>query len=128
MTVLFVCTHNAGRSQMAAALFARAAKGKARVLSAGTNPASAVHPVVREALAEIGISLTTQPRLLTLALAQEADVLVTTGCGESCPSLPGVRREDWAIDDPKDQPLERVRAIRDEIADHVAALISSLGL
>jgi arsenate reductase len=128
MTVLFVCTHNAGRSQMAAALFARAAHGKARVLSAGTSPASAVHPVVREALAEIGISLTTRPRLLTPALAQEADVLVTTGCGESCPILPGVRHEDWAIDDPKDQPLERVRAIRDEIADRVAALISSLCL
>jgi arsenate reductase len=128
MTVLFACTHNAGRSQMAAALFVRAAKGKARVLSAGTDPAPAVHPVVRETLAEIGISLTTPPRLLTPALAQEADVLVTMGCGESCPILPGVRREDWAIDDPKDQPVERVRAIRDEIADRVAALISALGL
>ena len=124
-TVLFACTHNAGRSQMAAALFNRAAQGRAQAISAGTNPASTVHAVVREAMAEIGVDLShAQPRLLTEEVARQADLLVTMGCGDECPVVPGLRREDWPIDDPKGQPLESVRAIRDEIARRVDDLLA----
>jgi arsenate reductase len=126
-TVLFACTHNAGRSQMAAALFNRAAKGRAQAISAGTSPASTVHAVVREAMAEIGVDLShAQPRLLTEEVARQADLLVTMGCGEQCPVVPGLQRDDWSIDDPKGQSLERVRAIRDEIARRVERLLAGL--
>ena len=124
-TVLFACTHNAGRSQMAAALFNRAAQGRARAISAGTSPASTVHAVVREAMAEIGVDLShALPQLLTEEVARQADLLVTMGCGEQCPIVPGLRREDWPIDDPKGQPLGEVRAIRDEIARRVDDLLA----
>lgn len=126
-TVLFACTHNAGRSQMAAALFARAANGRYHVLSAGTQPATDVHPVVRDALAELGIDLgTVRPTLLTAQVADQADLLVTMGCGEACPVVPGTRRIDWPLDDPKGQPLAKVREIRDEIARRVSELLAEL--
>jgi arsenate reductase (thioredoxin) len=128
MTILFACTHNAGRSQMAAALLGRAAGGRVRVLSAGTQPAAEIHPVVRQALAEIGLDVTHTPQLLTREIAEQADVLVTMGCGESCPVVPGVRRIDWAVEDPKGQPLERVRRIRDDVARRVAGLVEELEL
>ena len=129
MTVLFACTQNAGRSQMAAALVERAAQGRARVLSAGTQPAFAVHPAVVQALAEVGIDISDRtPQRLTPELAQAADLLVTMGCGDACPYVPGLRMMDWPLSDPKDQPLEAVRLIRDEIARRVDALIRQLGI
>jgi arsenate reductase len=127
MTVLFACTHNAGRSQMAAALFNRAARGKAHGISAGTRPAGAVHPIVREAMTEIGVDLgAARPERLTDAVARQADLLVTMGCGDECPVVPGLKRLDWPVDDPKDQPIARVRAIRDDIRRRVDALIREL--
>lgn len=128
ITVLFACTHNAGRSQIAAALFNRAARGKARALSAGTQPAAAIHAVVREAMREIGVELTARPQRLTADLAREADLLVTMGCGESCPVVPGLARVDWPIDDPKGRAIESVRVIVDEIGRRVDALVAELGL
>ena len=117
-TVLFACVHNAGRSQMAAALFnLRADPSKARAVSAGTQPGERVHPVVAEALGELGIDIASlRPRLLTPELAREASTLVTMGCGEACPAVPGLERLDWPLEDPKGQPIERVREIRDEVA------------
>ena len=127
--VLFACTHNAGRSQMAAALFNRAANGRARAISAGTQPASAVHALVREAMAEVDVDLShAQPQLLTEELARQADLLITMGCGESCPVVPGLAREDWPIADPKGQSLDRVRAIRDEIGRRVDDLLDRQAL
>jgi len=124
-TVLFACIHNAGRSQMAATLFNQMADpGKARALSAGTQPGAHVHPEVVQAMAEIGVDLSrATPQRLTDALAAEAQVLVTMGCGEACPLVPGLRRVDWRLDDPKGQPLETVRRIRDEIRARVADLV-----
>ena len=125
--VLFACRENAGRSQMASALFERAVSGKARVLSAGTRPAAAINPTVQQAMAEIGIDLTgRRPQPLTPDLARQADILVTMGCGEECPFVPGALRIDWPLDDPKDQPIENVRLIRDEIARRVDALVKML--
>jgi arsenate reductase len=128
-TVLFACVHNAGRSQMAAALFNRHAdRSRVRAISAGTEPGERVHPVVAEALEEIGI--TTQdlkPQRLALELAREADLLVTMGCGEACPSVPGLRREDWPLRDPKGLPISEVRKIRDEVQQRVEALLSREG-
>jgi arsenate reductase len=127
--VLFACVHNAGRSQMAAALFnERADPAKARAISAGTEPGSRVHPEVVAALREIGIDVSTiAPRKLTDALASSAELpvtlLVTMGCGEACPVVPGVERRDWPLDDPKGRPLSEVRAIRDEIDLRVRHLI-----
>jgi arsenate reductase len=120
-TVVFACVHNAGRSQMAAAFFAACADPqRARAISAGTQPASAVHPEVVAVMAEIGIDLRSAvPTLLTDELAASAQVLVTMGCGEACPVVPGLRRLDWSLPDPKGQPLERVRAIRNEIRARV---------
>ena len=117
-TVLFACVHNAGRSQMAAALFnLRADPSKARAVSAGTQPGERVHPVVAEALGELGIDIASlRPRLLTPELAREASTLVTMGCGEACPAVPGLERLDWPLEDPKGKPIERVREIRDEVA------------
>jgi arsenate reductase len=128
-TVIFACVHNAGRSQMAAALFNRlAAPDRAQAISAGTQPAVHVHPEVVTAMRELGIDLSeAQPRLLTGELAGAARLLVTMGCGEHCPVLPGLRREDWNLPDPKGQPIERVRAIRDEIHDRIAYLVQAEG-
>lgn len=128
-TVIFACVHNAGRSQMAAALFNRmAAPGSARAVSAGTNPSGRVHPEVVLVMREIGVELeAVVPQRLTTELAARASVLVTMGCGEDCPVLPGVRRQDWPLPDPKGLPLERVREIRDAIEAQVATLIASEG-
>jgi protein-tyrosine-phosphatase len=126
-TALFVCLHNAGRSQMSAALFERAAAGRHRALSAGTTPAERVHPEVVEVMRELGIDLADRaPRLLTRELAEQADVVVTMGCGDECPYIPGKRYLDWDLPDPKGQPLDEVRATRDEIAARVDALVSEL--
>jgi arsenate reductase len=126
-TALFVCLHNAGRSQMSAALFEQAAQGRHRALSAGTTPAERVHPEVVEAMRELGVDLADRtPQLLTRALAEQADVVVTMGCGDKCPYIPGKRYLDWDLPDPKGQPIEVVRATRDEIAGRVRALLSEL--
>jgi arsenate reductase (thioredoxin) len=126
-TALFVCLHNAGRSQMSAALFAQAAAGRHQALSAGTTPAEHVHPEVVEAMRELGIDLSGRtPRALTTELAEQADVVVTMGCGDACPYLPGKRYVDWDLPDPKGRPPEEVRATRDEIGRRVAALVTEL--
>lgn len=127
MRVIFACVHNAGRSQMAAAFFNALAQQGAVALSAGTQPAGRVHPIVVDVMAELGIDLTAvKPQLLTEELCRDADLLVTMGCGESCPVVPGVRREDWPLEDPKGKPIEHVRKIRDEVRSRVVALIRSL--
>jgi arsenate reductase len=125
-TILFACVHNAGRSQMAAALFNQAADpSAARALSAGTEPGAQVHPEVVAAMRELGMDLSgVAPRKLTEALAREAQVLVTMGCGDACPYVPGARVEDWPLQDPKGQPLGIVRQIRDEIASRVRDLMA----
>ncbi len=124
---LFVCLHNAGRSQMSAALFERAAAGRHEARSAGTTPADRVHPEVIEAMAELGVDLSNrQPRILTSEDAAWADVVVTMGCGDECPYIPGQRYLDWDLPDPKGLPLEQVREIRDEIGRRVTALASEL--
>jgi arsenate reductase len=123
--VIFACVHNAGRSQMAAAFFNDLADPLlARAISAGTQPATRVHPEVVAAMLEMKIDLSTAvPRLLTSDLAAEASLLVTMGCGEECPVVPGMQREDWPLDDPKSQSMELVRAIRDEIRARVCTLL-----
>jgi len=128
-TVIFACVHNAGRSQMAAAFFNRLADPKcAGALSAGTQPAEHVHPQVVAAMREVGIDLSSaRPARLTGELAAGAQLLVTMGCGETCPVVPGLRRLDWSLPDPKGQPIERVRAIRDEIRTRVEQLIAAEG-
>jgi arsenate reductase len=128
-TVLFACVHNAGRSQMAAAFFnALADPRRATAVSAGTAPAAQVHPAVVEVMREAGIDLSqAQPTLLTDALARDAELLVTMGCGESCPVVPGLARADWDLPDPKGEPRERVRAIRDDIRARVAELVRARG-
>jgi protein-tyrosine-phosphatase len=126
-TVLFVCLHNAGRSQMSQALFERAAGGRHRALSAGTTPADRVHPEVVEAMRELGVDLSGNvPQGLTRELAEAADVVVTMGCGDECPYIPGRRYVDWDLPDPKGRPLDEVRATRDEIARRVEALVAEL--
>jgi arsenate reductase len=126
--VLFVCLHNAGRSQMSQALFERAATGRHVASSAGTTPGDQVHPVVVEVMREVGIDLAgRRPRLLTRELAEQADVVVTMGCGDECPYIPGKRYIDWELPDPAGRPIAEVRATRDEIARRVEALISELG-
>lgn len=128
-TVIFACVHNAGRSQMSAAFFNRLADpAKARAVSAGTQPGARVHPEVVEAMAELGIDLSSgRPQLLTEALAREAQWLVTMGCGDACPVVPGLRRDDWPLPDPKGQPVERVREIREVIRRRVAAFVAENG-
>ncbi len=128
-TVLFACVHNAGRSQMAAAWFNRLSDPtKARALSAGTDPGSHVHPEVLEAMREVGIDLTgTKPQRLTEDLARDVQLLVTMGCGEQCPVVPGAARDDWPVEDPKNKPIDRVRAIRDEVKRRVEALLLAKG-
>lgn len=128
-TVLFVCLHNAGRSQMSRALFDQAAEGEHRALSAGSvaDPDGAVHVEVVEAMREIGIDLSgVRPVRLTRELAEQADVVVTMGCGDACPYIPGKRYVDWDLPDPKGRPLDEVRATRDEIARRVAELVEEL--
>jgi arsenate reductase len=128
-TVLFACVHNAGRSQMAAALFNMLADpGKARGVSAGTEPGVQVHPEVVEAMRELGVELSrVQPQRLTDELAATASMLITMGCGEACPVVPGVARDDWPLEDPKGKPLARVREIREDIAERVRALVHVRG-
>jgi arsenate reductase len=127
VTVVFACVHNAGRSQMAAAFFNAAADPlKARAISAGTQPADRVHPVVIDVMQERGIDLSSnRPQLLTPALAAGTMWLVTMGCGEQCPVVPGVEREDWALADPAQQPIELVRTIRDDIERRVQRFVYS---
>ena len=126
-TVLFVCVHNAGRSQMAAGYLQALAGDRVRVLSAGSMPAGQLNPVAVAAMAEEGIDLTTaSPRLLTDEAVREADVVITMGCGDACPFYPGKRYLDWELDDPAGQPLEAVRPIRDEIRRRVEALVADL--
>jgi arsenate reductase (thioredoxin) len=126
-TVLFVCVHNAGRSQMAAGFLQHLAGDRVEVLSAGSQPADAVNPVAVAAMAEVGIDLAVAtPKLLTDAAVQEADVVVTMGCGDACPFYPGKRYEDWPLDDPAGQGIEGVRPIRDEIRSRVEALVAEM--
>jgi len=128
-TVVFACVHNAGRSQMAAAFFnALADPTRARAVSAGTAPGPRVHPEVRDAMREVGLDLgTAHPRPLTDALARGAALLVTMGCGEACPVVPGLERDDWPLADPKGRPPDEVRAIRDAVRARVAALVDARG-
>ena len=124
---LFVCLHNAGRSQISEALFRRAAEGRHEVRSAGTTPGDRLHPEVVEAMAELGIDLSERrPHMLSRGDAEWADVVVTMGCGDECPYIPGKRYLDWDLPDPKGQPLDVVRATRDEIERRVRALVAEL--
>ena len=125
--VLFVCTHNAGRSQMAAALLAREAAGRVRVTSAGSQPASQLNPAVVQAMAEIGLDISREfPKPLTNDKVRAADLVITMGCGDACPIYPGQRYEDWDLPDPAGLPVGAVRPIRDAILDRVRALVSEL--
>lgn len=128
-SVLFACIHNAGRSQMAAAWFNRLADPtKARAISAGTEPGTRVHPEVVAAMNEVGVDLSAgSPQFLSDDLAKQASMLVTMGCGEACPHIPGLERDDWPLEDPKGKPVERVREIRDDIRDRIAALLRARG-
>lgn len=128
-TVLFACIHNAGRSQMAAAWFnALADETKARAISAGTEPGPRVHPEVLQAMREVGIDLEgVSPRKLTDELAKDSAILITMGCGEQCPYIPGLRRMDWPLEDPKGKSVERVREIRDEVKNRVTELLRAEG-
>jgi protein-tyrosine-phosphatase len=126
-TVLFVCLRNAGRSQMSEALFTRAASRAHRALSAGTTPADHVHPEVIEVMRELDIDLTDRrPQLLTRELAEQADIVVTMGCGDQCPYIPGKRYIDWDLPDPAGRPIDEVRATRDEIRKRVQGLVDEL--
>jgi protein-tyrosine-phosphatase len=125
--VLFVCVHNAGRSQMAAALLDRMAEGHVSVRSAGSEPADQLNPAVVEAMAEVGIDVSAEyPKKLEDAMVLKSDVVITMGCGDACPIYPGKRYEDWELEDPAGKDLETVRGIRDQIQDRVDALISTL--
>jgi arsenate reductase len=126
-SVLFVCVHNAGRSQMAAGLLSRLAGDRVEVRSAGTEPADQVNPVAIAAMAELGIDIATAtPKILTGDAVQSSDVVITMGCGDACPYFPGVSYRDWKLPDPAGQPLTTVRLIRDDIAARVKALIDEL--
>ena len=126
-TVLFACVHNAGRSQMAAALMERDGEGRIEVRSAGSEPADEINPVVVEAMAELGLDVAGErPKKLTDGAVAESDVVVTMGCGDECPFHPGKRYEDWELDDPAGRGIEEVRAIRDEIGRRVRALADEL--
>jgi protein-tyrosine-phosphatase len=125
--VLFVCVHNAGRSQMAAGYLQHLGEGRVEVLSAGSEPADAINPVAVEAMREEGIDITAAaPKVLTTEAVKESDVVITMGCGDACPIFPGKRYEDWELDDPAGQGIEAVRPIRDEIRRRVEALLSEL--
>jgi arsenate reductase (thioredoxin) len=126
-SVLFVCVHNAGRSQMAAAFLSHLGGDRVEVRSAGSAPADAVNPAVAEAMAEVGIDIADQvPKVLTVEVVQSSDVCVTMGCGDACPVFPGKRYLDWTLDDPAGQGVEAVRPIRDEIERHVRGLLAEL--
>ncbi|HXM58610.1 MAG TPA: arsenate reductase ArsC [Candidatus Dormibacteraeota bacterium] len=126
--VLFVCLHNAGRSQMSEAVFERVAGGRHQAASAGTAPAEHVHPEVVQVMRELNVDLSQRtPQRLTAELAQWADLIVTMGCGDECPYIPGKRYLDWDLLDPKGRPVEEVRATRDEIRRRVAELVRELG-
>jgi arsenate reductase len=127
--VLFACIHNAGRSQMAAAWFNELVDpAKAKGISAGTEPGTRVHPEVVTAMGEVGINLADgKPQFLSDDLAKSASLLITMGCGEACPHIPGLRRDDWPLEDPKGKPVERVREIRDDIRNRVVSLLQVNG-
>jgi arsenate reductase (thioredoxin) len=126
-SVLFVCVHNAGRSQMAAALLTHLAGDRVEVRSAGTEPGSVISPAAVAAMAEIGIDITAAaPKLLTPGIVQASDIVITMGCGDISPYFPGVTYRDWELDDPAGQPPDIVRAIRDAIAEHVQALVAEI--
>ncbi|MDM7853909.1 arsenate reductase ArsC [Cellulomonas alba] len=128
-SVLFVCVHNAGRSQMAAGFLTVLSGGAVEVRSAGSMPADRVNPVAVQAMAELGIDLAgEQPKVLTAEAVQASDVVVTMGCGDACPIFPGTRYEDWELDDPAGQGIEAVRPIRDEIRTRVLGLLDELGV
>ncbi|HYV43412.1 MAG TPA: arsenate reductase ArsC [Myxococcaceae bacterium] len=128
-TVIFACIHNAGRSQMAAAFFNQLADpARARAVSAGSQPGERVHPEVLAAMREAGIDLSgAKPQKLTDEMARGAQMLVTMGCGDQCPNVPGLRRADWPLEDPKGKPVEEVRRIRDDVRGRIRALLSSEG-
>lgn len=126
-SVLFVCVHNAGRSQMAAAFLTNLSHGTIDVRSAGSEPAHTINPIAVAAMAEIGINIASeQPKVLTVDAVKESDVVITMGCGDTCPIFPGKRYEDWKLDDPDGQNLSAVRPIRDEIKARIENLITSL--
>ena len=125
--VLFVCVHNAGRSQMAAAMLERQAEGRVQVISAGSEPADGLNPAVVRAMQEVGIDISAErPKKLEDGMVRESDVVITMGCGDACPIYPGKRYEDWDLEDPAGKDLEVVRGIRDEISDRVAGLVNTL--
>jgi protein-tyrosine-phosphatase len=127
--VLYVCVHNAGRSQMAAAYTHHLSRGAIEVRSAGSAPADQINPAVRDAMLEDGIDISAeQPKILTTDAVQASDVVITMGCGDTCPIYPGKRYEDWTVDDPAGQGIDAVRLIRDDIKKRVQALISDLGV
>jgi len=126
-SVLFVCVHNAGRSQMAAAFLTTLAKGEIEVRSAGSQPAESVNPAAVEAMAELGIDMSAEiPKVLTADAVKESDVVITMGCGDTCPIFPGKRYEDWELEDPAGQGVDAVRPIRDDIRARIEDLIASL--
>ena len=126
-SVLFVCVHNAGRSQMAAAFLTTLSKGGIEVRSAGSQPADSINPAAVEAMAEIGIDMSAEiPKVLTTQAVQDSDVVITMGCGDECPYFPGKRYEDWVLEDPAGQGVDAVRPIRDEIRTRIEGLIDSL--
>ncbi|WP_460798317.1 arsenate reductase ArsC [Microbacterium sp. GXF0217] len=126
-SVLFVCVHNAGRSQMAAGFLRDMAGDRVEVRSAGSMPAEQINPIAVAAMAELGIDITAEaPKVLTTEAVQASDVVITMGCGDACPFFPGKRYEDWELDDPAGQGIESVRPIRDEIRDRIAALVADL--
>ena len=125
-TVLFVCVHNAGRSQMAAGFMEKLSNGKVTVLSAGSAPKDSINPMAIQAMAEVDIDIANnQPKILTTEAVKESDVVITMGCGDTCPFYPGKRYEDWVLDDPAGQSIEKVRVIRDQIKVKVEELLSS---
>ena len=126
-SVLYVCVHNAGRSQMAAAYLTHLSRGAVEVRSAGSAPADHINPAAAQAMAEVGIDITAEkPKILTDQAVRESDVVITMGCGDTCPFYPGKRYEDWVLDDPAGQSVEAVRPIRDEIRRRVETLINEL--
>jgi arsenate reductase len=126
-TVLFVCVHNAGRSQMAAGYLSHLAGDRVTVLSAGSQPADQINPTAVQAMAEEGIDITAeQPQILTIEAVQDSDVVITMGCGDTCPIYPGKRYEDWQLDDPAGQGIDAVRPIRDDIRSRIQTLLSEL--
>ena len=126
-TVLFVCVHNAGRSQMAAGFMRELSQGRVEVLSAGSAPKESINPVAIEVMAELGIDIANNvPKILTTEAVQESDAVITMGCGDVCPVFPGKKYEDWVLEDPAGKDLETVRMIRDQIKGHVEALLAEL--